>query len=213
MRILLIGAPASGKGTIGKLLSEKLNLPLINTGKLLRSIPKKSTWYQEVNDDMKNGRMVSSTIVGGMLQEEVLKEEYKYGYILDGWVRQRKDLNHFDPEPDIVIYLSINKETSVNRIVNRYECIQNRHSYNLLLNPPKEKGICDLDKSKLIKRTDDSKEILDQRWQIFENETLFAIEDYKNEGKLIVVNSTKGTPKEIFEQTMDKLKAKLKIND
>lgn len=206
MKILLIGAPASGKGTIGKLMSEKLYLPIINTGKILKMISPDSIWYKKVNDDIKNGKMVSSPIVASMLQEICTSEAYAKGFILDGWVRQLKDLEYFDPQVDLVIFLNIDKQTAQNRIFSRRECVLNKHTYSLISAPPKKEGICDIDGSELVRRVDDSEEVFAQRWEVYSTETLKAVDHYRQKGILLEVAATPA-PVEIFAQVMGKLQA------
>lgn len=203
MRILLIGPPASGKGTIGKLLSKKVHLPLVNVGVLLRSIPPESIWYQPVNDAMDKGDLVPNTIVGGYLKEYLTDSHYEKGYILDGWLRQIEDLNKFDPKPDIVLHLNISESTSKDRILNRRVCEQHGHTYNLKYFPPKIKDICDIDGSKLIKREDDTLKVLQQRWKIYNDLTKVVLEHYRKQGILLEIDANNKVSS-VLEEIMQK---------
>ena len=204
MRILLIGPPASGKGTVGRLLGDYLNIPVLSVGKFLRGIPKEHKHYEMINDVMRKGDLVPNHILGKMLTEEIQDSRYKDGVIIEGWLRQISDLDYFDPKPDYVLLLSISKETSRERILNRRVCAAHGHTYNLVYNPPRNEGVCDIDGSVLIVRDDDNEETLEKRWRIHEEKTIKTIEHYKKFGKLVDV-STEETPDKIFEEIKKKL--------
>ena len=204
MRILLIGPPASGKGTVGRLLGNYLNIPILSMGKYLRSIPKEHEHYEMINEAMRKGELVPNHILGNMLKEEIKDSRYENGVIIEGWLRQLSDLDYFDPKPDYVLLLHVSKETSKYRTLNRKVCKKQGHTYNLTYNPPKEEGICDIDGSELVIREDDNEEVLEKRWKIHEDLTTKTIEYYKKLGKLVDV-STEDVPDKIFEDIKKKL--------
>ena len=205
MKILLIGPPASGKGTISRMLVKELKLPLINTGDLLREVDPQSIWYQPIHEAMDNGLLAPNKIVGGLLKEYIGDSRYENGYVLDGWVRQLSDLENFDPQADKVVYLDISRKTSEERINNRRICQAEGHTYNLISRPPVREGVCDIDGSKLIKREDDSPEVVEKRFEEFTNKTLPVIDYYQKQGKLIKING-EGTPKEVLNRVLSNLK-------
>ncbi|MFC1756090.1 adenylate kinase family protein [Patescibacteria group bacterium] len=204
MRILLIGPPASGKGTVGRLLGNYLNIPVLSVGKYLRSVPKEHEHYEMINDVMRKGELVPNHILGKMLDEEIQDSRYENGVIIEGWLRQISDLDYFDPKPDYALLLNVSKETSKYRILNRRVCKEQGHTYNLTFNPPKEDGLCDIDGSELTIREDDNEEILEKRWKIHEETTIKTIDHFRKLGKLIDV-STEETPDKIFEDIKKKL--------
>jgi len=204
MTTLLLGPPASGKGTIGRMISRELNLPLVSVGKLLREIPKSSIWHAPIQEAMDKGELAPNSILGGFLAEVTKDSRYENGYILDGWVRQLTDLSYFDPEPDFVILLNISLETSQKRVLSRRVCRKGSHTYNLISNPPKKEGICDIDGSELISRDDDNIEVLEHRWEVYKENTLEVIDHYRSLGKLKEI-SAEGTPKSIFISIMEEL--------
>ncbi len=205
MKILLIGPPASGKGTIGKMLSEQLNIPLVKTGDLLRDIPEETIWYQKVHEYMDKGLLAPNYIVGGLLEEVTTHSRYERGYILDGWVRHIDDLEHFDPQIDKVIFLNISKKISQRRTLARRVCEKEGHVYNLLSKKPQVEGICDIDKSKLIKREDDTEEVLNTRFKAYRENTLEVISYFKKNGLLVEINA-EGTPKEVLDRVIAAMK-------
>jgi len=204
MRILLIGPPASGKGTVGRLIGNYLNIPVLSVGKYLRSIPKEHEHYKMINDVMRKGELVPNNILGKMLTKEIQDSRYENGVIVEGWLRQISDLDHFDPEPDYVLQLNVSKETSKRRTLNRRVCTEHGHTYNLSYNPPKNEGVCDIDGSPLVVREDDNEETLERRWRIYEEKTSVTIEHFRKLGKLVDV-STEETPEKIFEDIKKKL--------
>ncbi len=204
MRILLIGPPASGKGTVGRLLGNYLGIPVLSVGKFLRSIPKQHEHYEMINDVMRKGDLVPNDILGKMLAQEIKDSRYENGFVIEGWLRQITDLDHFDPKPDYVLLLNVSKETSRKRILDRRVCQAQGHTYNLTYNPPKTDGVCDIDGSPLITREDDNEETLEKRWKIHEETTVKTIDYYRKLGKLIDV-STEEVPDKIFADIKNKL--------
>ena len=204
MKILLIGPPASGKSIQGQKLSEELGLPIVNTGKLLREIPETSIWYQPVDEAIEMGSLAPNNIVGGLLDEVIADPKYEKGYILDGWMRQRSDLEQFDPLFDWVLYFKLSKGTSINRIVSRRVCEKNGHIYNLVFQPPKVANMCDIDGSRLVQREDDTPAVVEFRWKEFERLTLPMIEYFNSKGILIEINA-EPMPDVIFAEALSKL--------
>ena len=202
----MIGPPASGKGTIGKMLSRELNVPLINTGRLLREIPSDSIWYTPVHEAMDEGRLAPNNIVGGLLTEVITENPaYKKGYILDGWLRQISDLKFFNPKFDIVLYLNNSKETTYSRIDSRRVCEKEGHTFNLITSPPKISDKCDIDGSKLVRRKDDTKEVVDERYEEYLRLTIPVVEYFKKRSILLEVDA-EGTPIEVFMRVKKKIR-------
>ena len=204
MRILLIGPPGSGKGTIGRMLSERIQLPFLSTGQLLRDIDPASDWYEPVNHAMETGALAPISIVGGLLDDELSTSRYESGFVLDGWLRQLVDKTEFDPRPDIVLYLNIPQEVSRDRILQRRVCTASGHNFNLVTAPPKQAGVCDIDGSKLVSRADDTPDVFNRRWQDFQNLTLPVIEQFERAGKIVEVDATP-SPSEILEDAARKI--------
>jgi adenylate kinase len=153
---------------------------------------------------MDKGDLASNTIVGGFLSETIKDSRYEKGYVLDGWARQLSDLDHFDPNPDHVLFLEVSFETSKQRTLSRRVCENGQHSYNLVSNPPMKEGVCDIDGSKLVKRDDDNLEVLENRWDIYKEKTLKVKEFFIKKGVLHVI-SAEHTPESIFEEVKREL--------
>ncbi|MFC1621930.1 adenylate kinase family protein [Patescibacteria group bacterium] len=177
MKILLMGAPASGKGTVGKKLSEYLKLPLVSVGQQLRNVPKESVWYEMIHKEMDKGNLVPNDIIGRLLEEAISEEKYQNGYILDGWGRRMSDLEQFDPKPDAVIHITICEETAIERTKKRAE---------------------------LESRKDDSLDILKTRFELYKTLTVPVVDMYENQGILLEIDG-EGTKDEVFELVKESL--------
>lgn len=216
--IILIAPPAAGKGTLANILSKEYNIPHISTGDLLR---KRSNVDDELGIDLlvllKTGELVDDKIVLDLLKERLMQPDCKNGYVLDGYPRninQAVELNNILGELNIsidhVIYLDVDKETSLRRITGRMSCsncgaIYNKYDSSKL---PKLDGICDECSSKLDIRIDDNKESFEQRYETFEKYTLPVVNFYQNTGKLIVIDGTIASSV-IAEKVIDMLKGDL----
>jgi adenylate kinase len=204
MKILLMGPQGCGKGTQGELLSSKLGIPLVSVGQLLRDLSPTSPWYAEVKSDLNSGRLVSNTIAAAILCEEIKKDEYKNGFIFDGWGRRMKDLNTFDPNFDKVLYIHISEQTTIARLSTRRTCSSCGKIYNIVSMPSKVEGICDACGGTLIQREDDKEEAIQKRLEIFNTETQEVLHKFSAEDKLIEINGEQ-TPDAVFAEITAKL--------
>ena len=204
MKILLIGPPASGKGTIGSLLSERLKIPVISVGKLLRSIDPRSPYYEGIKKSMDRGDLAPNNIVGKILEKRVQEKDCIRGFILDGWARQLSDLDFFNPGFDLVLLLKISAEISIRRIAGRRECKVDGSIFNIYSNPPKKPGICDLCGAILIQRDDDKEEVVTKRLQNYEEKTVPSLDLFRKMGILTEVNGDK-PPEDVFTDTVSAL--------
>jgi adenylate kinase len=204
MKLLLLGAPASGKGTFGKILSQHLNIPLISSGVLLRDMEPSHPRYVEVQETMKKGELVDQTLLKELLTERTSAPDCLNGFILEGWGRKMRDIELFNPGFDHVVWYTISKELAFKRITGRRSCPQDGTSFNIHTNPPKTPGICDVCGTALVIRADDNEETLTRRFESFETDTMQVIDYFKNQGNLIEVNG-EGTPEEVVAVTLSLL--------
>jgi len=204
MKILFIGPPGSGKGTVGSLLSERLKIPIISVGKLLRSVDPRSPYYTDIKESMDRGDLAPNNIVGMILEKRVLEKDCLRGYILDGWARQLSDLGYFNPGFDLVLLLKISEEVSIRRITGRRECKTDGSIYNIYTNPPKKSGICDLCGAPLVQRNDDKQEIVLKRLEDYKEKTLPSLEFYRKMGILTEVDGDR-KPEEVFAEMVSAL--------
>lgn len=206
MKILLLGPQGSGKGTIGKLLSEHLEIPLISNGDVLRALPESHPRYKEINDAMNKGELVPQDFLAELLVDRTSKEDCKDGYILDGWGRKDIDLKMFDPGFDKVIYIVLSRETSLRRISGRRICKNDGWTCNVYTLPPESEGHCDKCDGELIQRSDDTEEAVNHRLDIFYSDTMAVIDDFRSKNKLIMVDG-EPLPKAVLAEILQKLGA------
>ena len=148
MNLILLGAPGAGKGTQAELIMQKLNIPSISTGNMLReAIKSGSALGQQVKDCMEQGRLVSDEIVLQIVAERTQRSDCANGFILDGVPRtlaQAQALDRMGVRIDRVVSIEIDDAVIVDRMSGRRVCTQCGASYHIVNNPPKTEGICDL---------------------------------------------------------------------
>lgn len=214
MIIIMLGAPGCGKGTQAKLLAEKLKIPHLSMGDMLREAVEKKTKVGRIAADyLKEGRLVPDEIINGIAEEQINSSKFKNGFILDGYPRTLFQASAFDEmltkaglEIDKVIYIYISLVEAIKRISGRRSCTNCKKVYHLEYNPPKSKleCICDDCGCQLQQRDDDREETVRKRFEIYEKNTLPLNGYYLKKGKLIEV-AGKGEISRIFSEILDKL--------
>lgn len=208
MNLLIIGVQGSGKGTQGKLLAKKLNIPHISTGDLCRGTDEKTKLGKKVREYMDKGELVPIELMTELLKKRLEEDDTKKGIVLEGYPRfidQAKLLEGF-LTLDYVLFIKISDKEALMRISGRKVCKKCGAIYNIYTSPkPKDPDICDKCKSKLYQRKDENVEAVKKRISIFHSETLPLIEYYRNKGILIEVNGEKPIEK-VHEEILKKVK-------
>lgn len=190
--VIFLGAPGSGKGTQSALLVDKAQFNHVSTGNLLREeIAKQSELGLKVKAVMDEGKLVSDELV-----VELLKANLDLGsskYIFDGYPRniaQAKTLvSILDGVPFQAIYFKLDTEKLVDRLKNRRMTKDGKNIYNVVTNPPKVAGVCDVTGEALIQRDDDKEDVVRHRMSVFD-ETIGPVLDYFKElGKLLEIDA------------------------
>jgi adenylate kinase len=176
MRIVLFGAPGSGKGTQGEILARSYGLPRISTGDLLRQAVQDGTPLgRRAEPIMKAGDLVSDDIVIGLVRERIARPDCARGYILDGFPRtiaQAEAIRALDPDrPELVIGLEIDPEVLVERLSGRRVCAACRAIFNLSARPPARPGVCDACGGSLEQRADDTPAAIRERLRVYQVQT------------------------------------------
>ncbi|MDD5015697.1 MAG: adenylate kinase [Atribacterota bacterium] len=197
MKLILLGPPGGGKGTVAKRLQTEFNIPVISTGVILReSIDKKSKLGMEVNNIMSKGVLVPDHIILEIIKERIKQEDCKNGYIFDGFPRnmeQVKLLEKLNKEHneyiDYVFYFEIPFSEIIQRLSNRRVCKKCSTNYNLLFNPPKKNNTCDLCGGELYQREDDREETIKNRLEVYTKQTVPLIKYYEEKKLLKIIDA------------------------
>ena len=194
MVLIMLGAPGTGKGTVANILKDKLEIPQVSTGDIFRKHIKEQTELGKLADKyISKGQLVPDEVTIDLVKNRLQDDDVKNGIILDGFPRTvaqaealDKILEEQDRKVDMVINLTTPKEEIIERIVNRRICSnpECKTIYNLILNPPKQEGICDKCGSKLIQRDDDNRETVESRLKNYFEVTSPLVDYYTKKGNL-----------------------------
>lgn len=192
MMLILLGAPGAGKGTQAELICQRLHIPAISTGNILREALKSGTELgQKTKTFMDAGNLVPDDVVIDMLKERIAQPDCKDGFILDGFPRtipQAEALDAMGVVIDRVIDIEVPDEKIVTRMSGRRVCEKCGASYHLVYNPPKVEGVCDKCAGALVQRKDDNAETVRDRLTVYHNQTEPLKSYYAAQGKLFEVN-------------------------
>lgn len=194
MIIIMLGAPGTGKGTIAGILTKELGIPQVSTGDIFRKNIKEQTELGKLAETfISKGQLVPDDVTIGIVENRLEDADVQEGIILDGFprtVRQAEELDKIlekkGKKVDLVINLTTPEDELIERIVNRRICSNQecKTVYNLVLNPPKKEGICDVCGSPLIQRKDDTEETVKERFKTYTEQTRPLIEYYEKKGNL-----------------------------
>ena len=205
MKLILLGAPGAGKGTQAELLIEKLAIPSISTGNMLReAMANGSDLGKQVKQYMDAGLLVPDELVLSLVAERVTQPDCANGYILDGVPRtlvQAEVLDAKGVEIDHVVSLEIDDNVIAGRMTGRRVCAHCGASYHISANPPKQEGVCDLCGAELIIRKDDTPETVQKRLAVYHASTEVLKDYYAQQGKLRLIEgnqSIEGANREIL---------------
>lgn len=196
--IVFIGPQGSGKGTLAKIISEKLKIPHIPTGELLRNMQGKLK--EEIDSYANKGSLAPDELVIKILKERIKNPDCKNCFILDGIPRNMNQVNLLKKiiKIDKVIEIYIPDSLAIERISNRISCKKCGAIYNLVTNPPEKENTCNKCQERLYRRADDDQEAVKRRLEIYHRETEPILNEYKD--ILIRVNG---------DQKIDKLEKEI----
>jgi adenylate kinase len=191
MNLILLGAPGAGKGTQAEILVEKLGIPAISTGNMLReAIANGTPVGLQAKHYMDNGLLVPDEVILGIVAERVAQPDCAKGFILDGVPRtlaQAEALEAKGVRIDHVVSIEIDDSVIEGRMTGRRVCSKCGASYHIVANPPKTEGVCDSCGSELIIRKDDAPETVRRRLDVYHAETEILKDFYQKLGKLRLV--------------------------
>ncbi|PIE00084.1 MAG: adenylate kinase [Thiothrix nivea] len=205
MRIVLLGAPGSGKGTQAQRLTKLYNIPQISTGDLLRAaVAAGSELGVKAKQAMDAGDLVSDDIVLGMIKERLQEEDAQNGFILDGFPRNLAQAASLDKllaelgKPlQAGLLIDVDFDVLMKRLTGRLSCKSCGAVYNRYFSPPKQDNTCDACSEALYHRADDNEETIGNRLAVYEENTAPLIDYYDDKGLLKRVNGV-GEMEDIF---------------
>jgi adenylate kinase len=190
--VVLLGAPGAGKGTQAPILAERLGVPVLASGELLRAAVATGSPLGRVADRyMSRGQLVPDDTIVDIFLERLAAPDAAGGAVLDGFPRTRGQAEALDvalarrgSRVDHALYIDVPMDDLVTRMASRRICEANGHVYNIASNPPTEPGVCDLDGSPLVQREDDREETVRARMAQQIPPLLDVVDHYRATGVL-----------------------------
>lgn len=188
MKLIMLGAPGAGKGTQAAILSQRLGIPTISTGNILRSAVKNGTSVGlQAKSYMDAGKLVPDQVIIDIIAERLAEPDCAKGYILDGVPRtiaQAEALEAAGIRFDCVLDIEVTDEEIVSRMSGRRACADCGATYHVKAAPPKMEGVCDACGGKLVQRDDDKPETVLDRLSVYHAQTEPLKEFYAQRGIL-----------------------------
>lgn len=200
-RIVLLGPPGSGKGTVARMIETRFGLEHISTGQWFRrEMQERTPLGEKVAGSVERGELVPDELVLGLIQHWLTPELIEHGFLFDGFPRTRGQaaaLDAFCAEKqaplDVVFYLSCPEDVIMERITGRRVCSSCGMNYHVQTLPPRTAGVCDECGSVLMQRPDDAEGIVRERMAVYRKLTEPLVDYYQERGKLVVLNGVLGS--------------------
>ena len=209
MRIVLLGAPGSGKGTQAKRLEADRKIPQISSGDMLRAAVAAGTRFgQQAKDIMEAGQLVSDDIVLGIISERLAEPDAADGFILDGFPRteiQAQDLENLLDQLgkplDAAVLLDVDFDILLKRLTGRRTCSLTGKLLNIYFSSQEELDACTNAGGELVQRDDDNEETIKNRLEVYHQRTEPLIEYYRSRGRLKTVDAD-GSVDDVYERLL-----------
>ncbi len=207
MRIVLLGAPGSGKGTQAKKLMSERNIPHISTGDMLREAVASGTRFgQQAKDIIDVGQLVSDDIMLGIISERLSQPDAADGFILDGFPRTQKQaldledlLDQLGTPIDAAVLMDVDFDILMKRLTGRRTCSLPGKLLNVYFSSREELDACTNAGGQLIHRKDDNEETIGRRLEVYRSRTEPVVEYYRSRRKLQTVDA-EGTIDEVYQR-------------
>jgi adenylate kinase len=192
--IVLMGAPGAGKGTQARLIQERLGLPQISTGDMLRALA-----AEDIHTTQASGRLISDAVVIDLVRQRTSVDDCRNGYVLDGFPRTLVQAEMLDQlataEGKFLKAVLIDVAASVleKRLTGRRNCPVGNEIYNIYFKPPRTDNVCDVHGVQLRQRADDTRDKVQVRLETYEKQTAPVIDYYKQTGRLEIVDGDQET--------------------
>ena len=207
MRIVLLGAPGSGKGTQAKKLMADRNIPQISTGDMLRAaVAAGSRFGQQAKEIMEAGQLVSDDIMLGIISERLAEPDAQEGFILDGFPRTEKQaqdlaelLDELGQPLNAAVLMDVDFDILMKRLTGRRTCSLTGKLLNIYFSSQEELDECTNAGGELIQREDDNEETISSRLDVYRTQTEPLVDFYRERGKLETVDAD-GSIDEVYER-------------
>ena len=213
MKLILLGAPGAGKGTVAKILTQMDGSVQISTGDILRGAVQAGTDLgKEAEGYMKRGDLVPDSLIMGIMEKRLQEPDCQKGFLLDGFPRTipqaealKELLAKLAIKLDMAVNIDVPRDVILDRLTTRRTCSNSacQAIYNVKSNPPKKEGVCDKCGSPVIQREDETEEAISHRLETYNEKTAPLIGFYDKEGMLLTVSATSS------EAVIDAIKNKL----
>lgn len=205
---LIMGLPGAGKGTQAELIIKKYNMQHVSTGNIFRAaISQKTELGNELATYLDGGNLVPDELTINILKEELSKDKYKAGFLLDGFPRTKVQAEYLKEmledmglALDNVIYINIDEAEIMQRLTGRLTCPKCGASYHAVNVPPKVENTCDKCGSELIVRSDDTEASVKNRLEIAKSQTIPVIDYYQEQGKVLEIDASSKSVDEVFNE-------------
>ena len=209
MRIVLLGAPGSGKGTQAQRLQAEHGYPQISTGDLLRAAVKEGTELgKRAKAAMDAGELVSDDIVLGMIHHRLAEPDTKNGFVLDGFPRNTTQaqaledlLTGIEQPLDHAVLMDVDTDILMKRLTGRRSCSKTGKIVNVYFSPKEDIDAIVANGGELVRRADDSEETIANRLEVYREQTAPLIDFYRERGKLVTVDAV-GSMEEVQERLL-----------
>ena len=192
--IVLMGAPGAGKGTQARLIQERLGLPQISTGDMLRALA-----TDDIHTTQASGRLISDAVVIDLVRQRTSVDDCRNGYVLDGFPRTLVQAEMLDQLASAegktlkAILIDVAASVLAKRLTGRRNCPVGKEIYNIYFKPPRLDNICDVHEVQLLQRADDTIDKVQVRLEAYEKQTAPVIDYYKQSGRLEIVDGDQET--------------------
>mgnify|MGYP002555332905 CR=1 FL=1 len=188
MKMILLGPPGCGKGTHGKRISSRYDIPIISTGDIIRvAVSSGSALGEQVKGYMASGNLVPDDIVIALVKDRLTQDDCKNGFIFDGFPRtvpQAEAIDAMGICVDMVLSIELPDQVIVNRVTSRRVCPSCSAGYDVNDNPSRDGVTCDMCGATLIQREDDKAEIVENRLKVYHEKTAPLVAYYEEQGLL-----------------------------
>ncbi len=202
MKLIFLGPPGAGKGTLAKMIGVEFDIPQISTGDIFRAAVKNATDLgRKVQAIMESGELVPDEVTTSLVEERLQQDDTTGGYILDGFPRtipQAEGLASF-ATVEMVINFQANDEVLIQRLTGRRMCRQCGRIYHIANMPPAVEGVCDDDGAELYTRDDDKLDAVKNRLEVYREQTQPLISFYRDREILQDIDSSQ-SPEDSFLQ-------------